>query len=139
MERWLVYSLLCLVLWGFWGVALKEAEARLGEWYKVYFASNLAVVVAVAVVGAIYGRSLLSMSVTNAMTAFLAGALGTLGYVFLVLSLKAGGPASIVIPLTALYPALTAVAAVILLGESLSARQAVGIALAMLAIYLMST
>jgi len=137
VEKWLLYSLACLMLWGAWGVVLKIAQRMLPVWYELYVSTNLAILVAILAVWAVYRHSI-NPTPTGLAVAIAAGALGTLGYVFLVLSLEAGGPASLVIPLTALYPAVTALLAVGLLGERVSAEQALGIVLAVLAIYLRS-
>ncbi len=137
VEKWLLYSLACLTLWGAWGVVLKLAQRMLPAWYELYVSTNLAIVVAVLVVWVLY-RHDINPTPTGLAVAMAAGALGTLGYVFLVLSLEAGGPASLVIPLTALYPAVTALLAVGLLKERISAEQALGVVLAVLAIYLLS-
>ncbi|MEB3850983.1 MAG: DMT family transporter [Desulfurococcales archaeon] len=136
-ERWVAYSLAALLMWGLWGVVLKAAEARLGEWYKVYVASNAAVILGVAVVALTY-REDLSMPLGGALTALAAGALGTLGYAMLVLALKSGGPSSAVITITALYPAVTAMLARLLLRETLRAPQMLGIMLAVVAVALIS-
>jgi transporter family protein len=137
LKEWLPYAIASLTLWGLWGLVLKVAQRMLGEWYAVYVSSNLAVVVGVTVVWLYYRNSVNPLSFGGLM-AFVAGSLGTLGYAFLVLSLEKGGPASIVIPLTALYPAVTAILAVLVLNEHISPKQALGVALAIVAIYLMS-
>lgn len=137
MREWLPYALASLASWGLWGLALKTAQRMLGEWYSVYVSSNLAVVVGVVVVWILYKTSVNPLSLGGLM-AFIAGSLGTLGYAFLVLSLEKGGPASIVIPLTALYPAITALLAVLVLSEHINLKQALGVVLAIVAIYMMS-
>ena len=50
----------------------------------------------------------------------------------------AGGKASVVVPLTALYPVVTLGLALLILGERLSLRQSIGVALALTAIFLFS-
>ncbi len=138
MERWLVYALGALFLWGLWGVVLKLAERSLNGWFNVYVASNIAVVIGVAIVAVAY-RNSLTLPPRGALTALMAGVLGTLGYAFLVFSLEAGGPAAIVIPLTALYPVITAILAVFILGERLTPTQYLGVVLAVVAVILIST
>ena len=138
MERWLIYALGALFLWGLWGVVLKLAERSLNGWFNVYVASNTAVIIGVVVVAVAY-RNTLTLPSKGALTALIAGALGTLGYAFLVFSLEAGGPTAIVIPLTALYPVITAILAVFILGEKLTPIQYLGVALAVAAVILIST
>ncbi len=134
MQSWVAYSILCLITWGLWGVVLKYAYQG-GNWLQTYFASAitsfiLAVSVFIAAKGSISpGRSL--------YYAMIAGLLGGAGYIFFTKALEAG-KASIVIPLTALYPAVTAVIAFILLGEHIKPTQAVGLILALVAAVLLS-
>ena len=54
------------------------------------------------------------------------------------MSLESGAKASIAVPLTALYPLLTVLMAVVLLGERVSPMQWLGIILAVAAAILMS-
>ncbi len=62
------------------------------------------------------------------------GSLGAVGFYFLLTRAEA----STVTPLTALYPALTAVLAFIFLHESITPAKALGIILSLIAIYLLS-
>ncbi len=134
--KWLTYALLCLLFWGIWGVVLKYVSARLA-WYQVYVLANAAVVAVTLLVAYKYSDGL-SAGPGIAVLAFTAGLLGTVGYLFLILSLASGGQASIVIPLTALYPALTAVLSIFVLREGVSAYKVLGIVLAVIAIMLLS-
>jgi len=63
----------------------------------------------------------------SVVLALLAGLFGGGGYVLFMEALETG-KASIVVPLTALYPAVTVILALLFLGEKLSTTQAVGIA-----------
>ena len=71
------------------------------------------------------------------IAAVIAGLAGSLGYVFFVKALE-HGEASIVLPLTALYPAVTIVLAVLFLHEKISIHQLIGILLAAVAVVLLS-
>ncbi|MEB3773941.1 MAG: EamA family transporter [Desulfurococcales archaeon] len=138
MEKWLVYSMTTLILWGIWGILLKKASEGL-EWFQVYVFANTAIVLMVVIVATVYRGEM--MSYNNRIylpIAFVSGLVGTLGYIFLIKSLEAGGEASVVIPLTSLYPLLTALFSVYLLGEELTIRRIYGILLAVLAIILLS-
>ena len=138
MEKWLVYSLITLTLWGIWGVLLKKASSSL-EWYQVYVFANTAIVIAILTLVLIHGKNLTNnVTPSIALIAFLSGVTGTLGYVFLIRSLEAGGNASIVIPLTSLYPLITVALSAIVLGENVTFRKAVGAVLAVAAIVLLS-
>ena len=135
--KWLVYALLALLLWGAWGAVLKLASRNM-VWQQLYFYSGLATITAVVVVGLLNAHSVLSVGKLDAVIAVVAGVFGTLGYIFMVKSLEAGGDASIVVPLTALYPAVTAVIAFTVLSEKPTLEKIVGIVLAIVAVYLLS-
>jgi transporter family protein len=134
MKAWVIYSLLCLILWGLWGFVLKIGYSG-SSWVQVYFLSSLASFTIALTVFLLY-RAPISINKYAIIAAF-AGVLGGLGYVFFVKALETG-EASIVIPLTALYPALTAIVATSFLGEKLSAIKGLGIALAVVAAVLLS-
>lgn len=70
--------------------------------------------------------------------ALLAGALGALGTVSLYLTLGAA-PASVVIPLSSLYPIVTVVLAYIFLQEELSPMRLLGVGCALAAVWLLTT
>ena len=134
MASWIAYSLLCLLLWGLWGLFLKLAYEG-STWLEVYFLSAVASF-ALALTVFLLGSGKVSVSKSTAL-ALLAGLFGGGGYVLFMKALETG-KASIVIPLTALYPAVTVILALLFLGEKLSATQAVGIALAVVATILLS-
>ena len=134
-SSWLTYALLCLLMWGLWGLTLKVASKG-SSWLEVYFLSAVASF-AVAVTVFLGGGAQIRLGSRNALLALLAGVFGGGGYVLFMKALKLG-KASVVVPLTAMYPALTAVLALLVLGEKISATQAVGIVLAVLAAVLLS-
>ena len=137
--KWLLYSLLCLVLWGFWGFLLKLAYRGL-DWKTVYFVSTVASFLLALAFVACSGWikiSSLSSSRTWLALAAAAGLAGGGGYILFVRALQTG-KASIVLPLTALYPAITVVLAAAILGEKLSPIQIAGIVLAVIACIMLS-
>lgn len=70
--------------------------------------------------------------------AFLTGILGGVGNIFFFQAMVAGGKASVVAPVTALFPMITVLLAMSFLHERLGGRQWLGLALAFVAIYLLS-
>ncbi len=139
MEKWLAYSLATLILWGLWGVLLKKASTSL-EWYQLYVAAGVAIMTVVTAVTAYYGvEHVFGVKPSSWLLGFASGLLGTVGYIFLVKSLDAGGEASVVIPLTSLYPLLTAILSFVVLGEELTLKKMAGIVAAVVAIILLST
>lgn len=69
--------------------------------------------------------------------ALLSGATGAAGIVLFYVTITKYN-AAVAVPLTALYPALTAILAVMFLGEKLSAFNILGIVLAVAAVFLLS-
>lgn len=130
-----MYSLLCLLLWGLWGFILKLAYQNL-SWIETYMLSSIASFVVMLFVVSYHGMGSLKLD-NYTLTAIVAGLLGGGGYIFFIKALE-HGKASIVIPLTALYPAITVILAYILLGEKLSIQQTIGIVLAVIAAFLLS-
>jgi transporter family protein len=70
--------------------------------------------------------------------AFLTGILGGVGNIFFFQAMVAGGKASVVAPVTALFPMITVLLALTFLHERLGRVQWVGLGLAFVAIYLLS-
>ncbi len=134
-SNWLIYALICLVLWGLWGLVLKTAYKGL-PWIQVYFLSSLSSFL-IALTLFLYYRGGIDFSNKLTYIALLAGVFGGTGYVFFVKALEKG-EASIVLPLTAIYPAVTAILAILVLGEKLSIYQGIGIVLAMVAVVFLS-
>lgn len=82
-------------------------------------------------------RGLALQSRSGIALSLLAGALCGAGMIgFLILLSR--NPASTVVPLTGLYPALTAVLAIVFLRESVTLPKVLGIALSMVAVYFLS-
>ncbi len=137
MSSWIIYSILCLVTWGVWGIFLKLSYREL-SWLETYFISSLtSFLLALTIYVAYKGRIDFVNKQFYIALAGIAGLLGGGGYVFFVKAIESG-KASIVIPLTALYPAITALLAIVFLGEKVSMLQAIGIVLAIVAAIILS-
>ncbi len=133
---WIIYALLSMLVWGVWGVATKIALTRV-EWFHYYVYGSVATFVAVGITAYLY-RDSLSIATPDLVKVVVASGLGVLGYIFFVLAVK-GGDASIVVPLTALYPVVTAILGILFLGEDISITKVLGIALAIAAILLLTS
>ncbi len=129
-SEWLIYSLLCLILWGLWGFFLKLTYGKL-EWVQTYMLSGIASFIVMLVVVAYYRIGMPGIS-TATVLAFTAGVFGGLGYIFFIKALEKG-KVSVVMPLTALYPAITVIIALIVLKEKPNIYQWIGILLAIVA------
>ena len=84
-------------------------------------------------------ESLLMFSGRSLVFAFLSALLNALGAWALLAAMKHGGKASIVVPLTALYPVVTVFLAPLVLHESITRFQGGGVVCALIAVVLLST
>lgn len=139
MDMWLITSLLVILMWGVWGVMLKYAGLYM-EWYYVYAGSALgAFIVYVTFISLLILSGKLSIlpQVKPLTIAATGGFLGALGGIFMIIALKTG-EASIVVPLTALYPLVTVLFSYAIFGEPMTVRKIAGLILAIIAVILLS-
>jgi transporter family protein len=136
IATWLIFTILALVCFGLVGLLQKlstdlvSAESAL-VWLIVGF-----LLLEPFVYG---GRSMFQFSARNMTFIFLAGVLNSLGSWAILAAMKSGGKASVVVPLTAVYPMVVCVVAPIVLHEHITLMQAVGIACGLGAIFLLAS
>lgn len=85
------------------------------------------------------GRSLLNYSSRSLVFVFLAGVLNALGSWAILAAMKSGGKASVVVPLTAVYPMMVCLVAPFVLHEHITLMQSIGIACGLGAIFLLAS
>lgn len=141
MRDWFVFALLAFVSWGVFGLFAKLTSNAVSPSSAILY--DIAGVATVGVILAGYLWLLapdfhLDLGWRGAAFGIITGITGLLGTVFLLLALRRGGQAAIVVPLTALYPLLTAVLALVILREAIGLRQGLGMVLALVAIWLMA-
>jgi transporter family protein len=138
MPRWLLFSLITILVWGAWGVVSKVASEGVdANTNQIFFTFGLLPLIALVWrsprnPGGGAGRRV------GIGWAFLTGILGGTGNIAFFHALVMGGKASIVSPVTALFPVVTVVLAVTLLHERVGTTQKLGLVLALIAIYLLS-
>lgn len=136
---WFAWSIATIALWGLWGFLAKLALGQL-RWQDMLIVASAAYTVLYLVFAGIMFaifRPTLAVSGQGAVLAFAAAFAGFAGIITFYLALNAGSPA-IVVPLTAVYPVLTVVLSLVLLGESLTLSQAVAVVLFLIATVLVS-
>jgi len=84
------------------------------------------------------GKAILGYPATSLVWALLSGVLNALGSWALLIAMSSGGKASIVAPFTALYPLVVVFLAPMLLHESMTRLQGVGVLCALAAVVLLS-
>lgn len=141
MPKWLLWSLITIVLWGTWGLVSKIASAGMDAYVnQLLYTGGLAPLLVFAA-WTVHRRSALEKRDDRAMGvfwAFFTGILGGVGNIFFFQAMVAGGKASVVAPVTALFPMITVLLAMTFLRERLGPRQWIGLGLALIAIYLLS-
>jgi transporter family protein len=135
MADWLMLSLVAMVLWGIVGLLQKVTTNRISAdavliWDRIGYVVILPLLV--------IHTHLSNLGPKDIIIGTLDGITNSLGALFLYMSLESGAKASIAVPLTALYPLLTVLLAVALLGERVSPLHWIGIILAVVAAVLMS-
>ncbi len=135
-KPWLLFALITMTFWGVWGAFIETPE-------KAGFPATLGYIVwsLTMIPPALVGLALIKwkldrdwMSIVFGMTIGLLGAGGQLALFHALVD----GPAYLVFPIISLSPAVTVIFSVIFLKESASRRSWIGIALALVAILLMS-
>jgi transporter family protein len=133
--NWLGFSLLALGLWGVWGFLGKVAAQHLPSQQVYLLAITGHLVMAVyLLVGGLGPASWQPLGVGAALGAGISMAVGLLCF----FEALARGPATVVVPLTALYPAVAVVLSRVFLQEALTLRHLAGLALALVAAWLLS-
>jgi bacterial/archaeal transporter family protein len=136
MPAWLAYTLLTVVLWGVWGFESKILVDRTSPYTgQVLFTAGLVVPVIFVLMSPkrFAGRR----RKLGFFFAFLTGLLGGLGNVGFFVALERGS-ASAIVPLTSLSPLVTVLVGVLVLKEKMRWFQYIGLALALVAIYMLS-
>jgi bacterial/archaeal transporter family protein len=135
MATWVAFSLMALTFWGVWGLLTKVATLYLPP-YTAYLISIFGYlpIIGFLLVESDFKIPWHPVGWSVSLAAGLCAALGVLCYYRAL----AGGAASKVVPLTALYPLLTVVLSYIVLKEHLGLRQIAGIGLALAAVWLLS-
>jgi transporter family protein len=137
---WLWLSILTMALWGAWGIQSKLVLETLTP-----LANQIVFVVGLVplVIWCLVAQPRLSATLSRerrpgAVYAFLTGTLGAVGNIAFFVALGKGGPASIVVPLTSLFPLVTVLLAAVWLRERIGGAQIVGLGFALVAIVLLS-
>jgi len=143
MPRWFLYSLVTMLLWGGWGVVSKPLSTALSPW-QVQCLSTIGLLPVLIVLAAREFRNskfefrIWRGSGSNLRRgfwqAFAAGVISSAGNIACYEALATGGKAAAVLPFTSLYPLVTIILAVMLLGERLNAVQWGGIAASLAAL-----
>jgi len=127
-----------IIFWGIWGFLYKVGVSKIGM-QKALFWSSLAYTTINIIIILVLLRGGVKTELNSGVNAIVFGsvfaALGTLIFLFSLEKYQA----SIVIPLTALYPIVSVLLGILLLGERLTGQHFAGIVLGVIAGYLLAT
>jgi bacterial/archaeal transporter family protein len=135
MQNWLVYTLMATAVYGFWGFFPKLASDYLDPKSALVYQTLGSIVGTLVILATVRFR--LPVQVRGITFSVLTGISGVVGTLFLLVALSKG-KASLVIPVTALYPIGTILLAMLILKETLTVRQVAGMVLSFVAIFLLA-
>ena len=136
MHLWLLFSIVALFLWGITGVTQKLSTNRITSERSFLWFCWAMVALSAVVMFAVHLQWGLGRAVL--ISAIAGGALNGMGAWTSFRALESGGKASVVISLVSLYPLLTVLLAVLILGERLTGLQIMGAFTAIVAAILLS-
>ena len=135
MPRWIAWTLLTLVSWGIWAILSKLIGGGISD-AQIQVVSTLGILPILAALFFVPDTPSTGNRRRGIWLAFGSGVISCLGNIAFYAVLTRGAKATAVIPLTDLYPAVTVLLAVPILGERLNRLQWSGILLSLGAIYL---
>lgn len=135
IPRWVRWSVLALLSWGVWAIMAKLIGEALSGTHSQAL-STLGILPVMLALGVAKKPSTTDNRGPGIPYALLGGALACAGNVIYYGVLSSGGKAAMIVPLTALYPLVTILLAMLLLRERLNLIQAGGLLLSLIAIYL---
>jgi transporter family protein len=138
VPKWLLYSILAFVVFGVWAVLPKAVNTQFSP-----LTMQLIATIGVLPMAALFAASPNLRSGGNLPRgiayAFVTGVFGNSGNIALLEALNHGGSASIVYPLTGMFPLVTLLLARLWLKERPNTVQIIGVGVSLVAIYLFST
>lgn len=135
-KAWFLYAMATTILWGVWG-ALIELPEKAGFPATLGYSAWAVTLIPVALIALKLVNWNLDTKARPATLAIAAGFMGCGGQLILFQVLRMG-PAYIIFPIISLYPVLTIILSVVLLKEKATKRAWTGIALALLAILMLT-
>ena len=135
MNSWLFWTMLAMITFGAWGFFPKLAVSYISPQSALIYqvlGGMLVGIVALAMVN--FKPETHPMGIVYALLTGITGVLGTLFYY----AAASRGQISIIVSLTALYPLITILLAIILLHETLVLKQYIGLCFALAAIILLA-
>ncbi len=135
MKEWLHPTLLALLAWVGWAFLPKLAARHIDAQSAMVYQSIGSILVGLGVF--FYLNFKVAFNTPGFLFSLAIGLLGFFGaFMYMVAASK--GPLALVAPLTAMYPVGAIILGFLLLGESVTIKQGIGIGMSLVAIYLIS-
>lgn len=135
MSAWLTPAIGALLVWGIWGLLPKLASRHLDPKSILVYEAFGALAVGLVVLAQMnFKPQVHSAGIALAVATGAAGFVGTLLFLYAI----SKGKAAVVVTITALYPLVVIILSHFLLGEHITLKQGIGMALALIALVLLS-
>jgi transporter family protein len=126
-----------IIMWGLWGFLYKYGIQKLGLMPAIFVTTGVYTLVNIVILAYLH-RAGVSFPLQGATPILAMGTLFGVSASLLFMYALQRFPGSTVIPLTALYPAVSSILAIVILKEQIKAVNALGIALAVIAGYFLT-
>ena len=136
MKEWILPTSLSLLAWGLWAYLPKIATRYVDPKSAMVYQVLGGVLIGLGFLIVLKFR--VEFNLPGFSYNLVIGLLGFSG-AFMYLVAVSKGPLTLVTPITALYPMLAIILGFVFLNEAISLKQGVGIAMSLVAIYLIST
>ncbi|UBF25278.1 EamA family transporter [Kovacikia minuta CCNUW1] len=135
MKEWMLPTFGAFLCWGLWGFIPKITTRYLDPKSAIVFEVLGGICLAIITLFSLHFQP--ATHSKGVPLAMLTGMLGFLG-AFCFLNAVSRGPVALVATLSALYPVVSVILAILVLGESITVRQGIGIGLAILSMMLVA-
>ncbi len=135
MRDWILPGLATFFFWGLWGFIPKITTRYITPQSAIIYEALGGLPVALVVL--LFMRFRLEVHPRGMILGLLTGVIGFLGALSYLLAVSRG-KVSLVVSFTALYPAFSVLLAVLMLHETLTLRQGLGVAMALIAMVLVA-
>ena len=127
-----------IITWALWGFLYKVGLNEMGLWPAYLLGLVVWLVANISFIAAMLIKGVPLTFGTTGSYAIIGGAVASFIGTFLFYVLLNKAPVSIAVPLTAVYPALTAILGILILSEEIKIINALGIVFAIIAAVLLS-
>lgn len=132
-----IIGITVILLWGLWGFFYKYGVVKLGFARAIMITSVVYTMLNIIIIAYLFNSGIRFPMTVDAGVLALGTIFGVSAGLLFIFALQKY-PGSIIIPLTALYPAVAAVLAILILKEQIKAINALGIILAIVAGFLLT-